>query len=298
MAATLQPPVLQQPPTNPNIPIGVPSEQYLLGKNQHNSITVPLVENLLGGLGTAIGSFCAALALHQLTMRFFNYPIIETPLRVLTFCFALGGVTFGAMSVVHFFSDEIRKVYGIASVKKLDKERNDLLEANKAFIARVRELEDKLAISGRYSALALAERLLREYFHYHKPMNRDTAIERGWSRTDWSLAYSHLKNAEVVDGKGQLKVESFELGMAKALQATQGQGKWVRAADGDWAKVGNNTPTDDSPDERYAESPAPIRFSSPENQRVMQSVAPKRGRPPKATLGAQIYFPDAADLGL
>jgi hypothetical protein len=292
MAATLQPPVFTQPTPNPNLPIGVPSEQYLLGKNQHNSITVPLVENLLGGLGTAIGTFCMALALHQLTVRFFNYPIIETPGRVLIFCFALGGITFGTMSCVHFFGDEIKKVYGIASVRKLDKERNDLLEANRAFVARVRELEDKLSISGKYSALALAEQLLREYFHYNKPLNRDTAIERGWSRNDWSLAYSHLKNAEVLDGKGQLRVTSFELAMAKALQATHGRGKWTRANDGEWTKVGNNISTDESVgDEGYVDPPQPVR--------KFASDTPKpRGRPPKNTLGAIRAFPDTREIGL
>jgi hypothetical protein len=284
-------PTFQQPVSNPTLPIGVPSEQYILGKNSHNSITVPLVENLLGGLGTAVFFFCLALAAHALTMRFFNYPVIEHVGAVLIFCAALGGITFGVMSIIHFFSDEIRKLYGIASVKKLDKERNDLLEANKAFIARVRELEDKLAISGRYSALALAERLLREYFHYHKPLTRDASLERGWTRNDWNLAYNHLKNAEVVDGRGQLRVESFELGMAKALQATQGQGKWVRAADGDWAKVGNNVPTDDSPDDELpVEKPQPVR--------QYDTAPPKsRGRPPKATIAAERAFP-SAELGL
>jgi hypothetical protein len=300
--AALQPPTFQQPSAPaPVVPIGVPSEQYLLGKNQHNSITVPLVENLLGGLGTAIGTFSLALALHQLTVRFFNYPIIETPGRVLVFCFALGGIAFGALSVVHFFSDEIRKVYGIASARKLDLERSALLEANKGFIQRIRELEDQISVSGRYSALALAERLLREYFHYKKPFTRDACIERGWSRSDWQLSYNHLRNAGVVDGRGMLLVETFELGMAKALQATQGRGSWVRSLDGDFVKTNTNQVTDDgSADEAYVEKPKPVRqFAKTEmTEREYPSVAPKRGRPPKATLGAQRYYPDAKELGL
>jgi len=301
MAAVLQPPTFTQPQPGPVAPIGVPSEQYLLGKNQHNSITVPLVENLLGGLGTAIGTFSLALALHQLTVRFFNYPIIETPSRVLIFCFALGGITFGAMSCIHFFADEWRKIYGIANARKMDKERGALLEANRGFIQRIRELEDQISVSGRYSALALAERLLREYFHSKKPFTRDACIERGWSRSDWQLSYNHLRNAGVVDGRGMLLVESFELGMAKALQATQGRGSWVRSLDGDFVKTNTNQVTDDGgADEAYIEKPKPVRqFAKTEMaEREYSSVAPKRGRPPKATLSAIRAFPEAKELGL
>ena len=218
-----------------NTPATVPSDEYMLSKSLHSSIIVPLFENLFGGLGVIFMGFGIYL-LYKIIQAIYHGT--STWLYAILLCLAGGLIIGGLFTAIHFFRDEWRIVMGLRNARVADQERQQLTGALKAAINKVKELEDKLAVTDRYSSLALAERLLREYFMHKKPMNRDTAMERGWIRGDWQQAFNHMKNARVIDAKGLLLVDSYELAMAKALTATTGDGRYVRSKDGDFVRVG------------------------------------------------------------
>lgn len=252
------------PQSNPQVyQPSVSSEEYLLKRNTQANIVVPLLENSLGCFGVfaaTMGLWIGASALGVQVNWGAGVKFATTGALIF----------FGAANAVRFLGDEYRAALATRSVRTLDKDRSNLVQQLRMATERIQDLEGQLSVSGKYSSLAMAEQLLREHFFENKPMNRDTAMARGWTRPNWTLAYKHLQNAGVVDGRGQFREDaiSYEAAMGKALTATHGSGRYVRAKDGSMIKVESYDRENKAEDEE-AELPT-IEVSSRSNREVKQ----------------------------
>ena len=61
-------------------------------------------------------------------------------------------------------------------------------------------------------------------------------------RTNWTQAYNTLRNAGVLDGKGGLRVATYEAAVTKVLAGGRGMGHYTRARDGSWVKTDTAEP--------------------------------------------------------
>jgi len=230
--------------TLPQTPHGIPevtpramsAEEYLLKRNTHGSVLVPFLENLASAVGMSLSVIAAFILLSTIG-------VTVSWLACAKISLALGLLVLGLTNMIRFASDEIEAFRATRNTRALDKDRQNLVNEIRTATARIQQLESELSISSRYTSLAFAEQLLREFFFENKPLNRDTAMARGWTRANWTLAYKHLQNADVVDGRGQFKEEAinYEAAMGKALMVTHGAGRYVRAKDGSMMRVGSHS---------------------------------------------------------
>jgi hypothetical protein len=197
-----------------------PNDLYVREFGQ--GVTIPLAQNMLGGLGAFLIVFIVAWRAGM------------EPKDSLTLAAVVGGLLFGVACVVRAFRDEVRFVLG-AFGERQDKATRAALEAE------VRQLRDEMkvlrsqgVVNAKHEALAAAERLLGDYFERHLDMTRSAAMQRGYSRALWDAAQKVLRAASVVDGHGVVKPATYAEAWAAVLRSqSSGMGTFAVTEHGD-----------------------------------------------------------------
>jgi hypothetical protein len=201
-----------------------PDQLYI--KSYSMGVTIPLAQNMLGGLGAFLIVFIVAWRAGM------------EPKDSLTLAAVIGGLLFGVACVVRAFRDEVRFVLG-AFGERQDKQTRAALEAE------VRQLRDEMkvlrsqgVINAKHEALAAAERLLGDYFERHLDMTRSAAMQRGYSRALWDAAQKVLRAASVVDGHGVVKPATYAEAWAAVLRSqSSGMGTFAVTEHGDMVRT-------------------------------------------------------------
>jgi len=201
-----------------------PNDLYVREFGQ--GVTIPLAQNMLGGLGAFLIVFIVAWRAGM------------EPKDSLTLAVVVGGLLFGVACVVRAFRDEVRFVLG-AFGERQDKATRAALEAE------VRQLRDEMkvlrsqgVVNAKHEALAAAERLLGDYFERHLDMTRSAALQRGYSRALWDAAQKVLRAASVVDGHGVVKAATYAEAWAAVLRSqSSGMGTFAVTEHGDMVRT-------------------------------------------------------------
>jgi hypothetical protein len=212
---TLQPVV--QPPT---------PDQWMAAQTFVNAVWVPFIQNAGGGLGAFI------LALIGLTV------VMGEPLaQAAKIALVIAGIIFGIAMVVRSFRDEVKFLISVWADRHNAAERAQL-EANiQALSDEIVRLKSEALPAHRYETLQDAERLLLDLFKSGLALDRRSVLDReAMTRPRWERASGMLRNAGVLDRRGNVRVETYAVAMASVVHYSAASTTYVKTADDDWAK--------------------------------------------------------------
>lgn len=201
-----------------------PNDLYIREFGQ--GVTIPLAQNMLGGLGAFLIVWIVAWRAGM------------EPKDSLTLAAVIGGLLFGVACVVRAFRDEVRFVLG-AFGERQDKQTRAALQAE---VNQLREemktLRSQGVITSKYTALMTAERLLGDYYERNLKITRPEALSRGYKRGDWDDAHKVLRAASVVDGHGVVKPATYAEAWAAVLRSqSSGMGTFAVTEHGDMVRT-------------------------------------------------------------
>lgn len=196
-----------------------------------SSVIAPFAQNLGGALGVAVLVLVGGLIANT------------EPVATLKAAGITAGLVFGVAMAVRAFRDE----WGIIVERhgaRLDlATRTALLAEIETQRMQLDALRRDASQRDQFEAERLANRLLMEYFAA-KPLaiDRESAMSRGMTRTEWETATGLLKQVGVIrvgnGNKHEVVAPSYAAGWAAVLaQPQRGMGRYVRTADGDMRKV-------------------------------------------------------------
>lgn len=210
---TTYPPVTQPEHLRPN-------DLYV--REFQQGVTIPMTQNLFGGIGAFIVTAIIGWKAGMATEDFAALGLV------------IGGLLFGGSCVVRAFRDEVRfmlNAYG----ERQDKATRQALQAEVEQLRReMKELRSAGIITARYQALMGAERLLQDHFERGEKLNREPAMRRGYSRDLWDSALKILRTAGVVNSRSEPLVTTYAEAWAKVLRSqSTGMGSFVVTEAGD-----------------------------------------------------------------
>ena len=208
-----------------NPSLGAPTaEGFLLAQTWTNSIAVPFMQNVLGGLGVGLLAFIGGIVSEL-------EPIMAGKVALI-----IGGSVFGIAMIIRAFRDEVRFVVTIIAQARDRATQEALHREIVALTAEIERIKTAGLLSNRYAAQAAAEQLLFDHFKQLAPIARRAADKRGMSRPAWDAGTKLLKEAGALTDKGMV-APSYTAGMAALLRHLATSRQFVRTADGDFAQV-------------------------------------------------------------
>ena len=203
-----------------NVPSPTPPD-ILAAQTWTNSVVVPIVQNIAGGLGLLI------VTVEGVLLAGGKWD------KALLIGVAAGGALTGLMLIVRAFRDEVRFIMAAWGERQDRATRAQLVAEIQARDAEITRLHAEGAQATRYTELAAAERLLQDHFQ-GLAITRQAAMQR-MKRREWDIGMGLLRRAGVVSEHGDVRTASYEAGMATVIRAQRGGlGHYVRAADGDF----------------------------------------------------------------
>jgi hypothetical protein len=202
-----------------------PNDLYV--REFQQGVTIPMTQNLFGGIGAFIVTAIIGWKAGMATEDFAALGLV------------IGGLLFGGSCVVRAFRDEVRfmlNAYG----ERQDKATRQALQAE---VVQLREEMKRLrshgVVSSQYVTLMVAERLLGDYFERHLDITRAPAMSRGYTRAQWDAAMRLCRTAQVVNEKGVVLVPTFAEAWAKVLHMqSAGMGSFAVTETGDVVRKG------------------------------------------------------------
>jgi hypothetical protein len=197
-----------------------PNDLYV--REFQQGVTIPMTQNLFGGIGAFIVTAIIGWKAGMATEDFASLGLV------------IGGLLFGGACVVRAFRDEVRfmlSAYG----ERQDRATRSALQAEVDQLRReVKELRSQGIITSKMNALMATERLLGDYYERHLDITRAPAMSRGYSRAQWDAAMVLLRAAQVVNEKGGVLVPTFAEAWARILHMqSAGMGSFAVTETGD-----------------------------------------------------------------
>lgn len=206
-------------------PMAPTPDALLAAQTLASNVVVPVLQNIGGGVGVFLLALIGAL--------------ISGAQLTLAAKIALGvaGVAFAVAMIVRAFRDEVRYIVATWAAAH-DRQTQAALQAQlaelQAELARIHSAE---LLATRYDGWALAERMLREYYDAKLDITRAPCLKRGWTRKGWETAGEILRGAQVTTPKGAIDAPTFGAAWSRVVRYMAASGRYVRAADGGFAKV-------------------------------------------------------------
>ena len=202
-----------------------PNDLYV--REFQQGVTIPMTQNLFGGIGAFIVTAIIGWKAGMATEDFAALGLV------------IGGLLFGGACVVRAFRDEVRfmlNAYG----ERQDKATRAALQAEvNQLREEMKRLRSQGVVSSQYVTLMSCERLLGDYFERHLDITRLAAMKRGYTRAQWDAAMRLCRTAQVVNDKGAVLVATFAEAWAKVLHAqSAGMGSFDVTGFGDLVRKG------------------------------------------------------------
>lgn len=202
-----------------------PNDLYV--REFQQGVTIPMTQNLFGGIGAFIVTAIIGWKAGMATEDFASLGIV------------IGGLLFGGACVVRAFRDEVRFMLG-AYGERQDKATRAALQVEVEQLRReLKELRSQGIITSKMNALMATERLLGDYYERHLDITRAAAMTRGYTRAQWDAAMLLLRAARIVNDKGVVLVPTFAESWARVLHMqSSGFGSFAVAETGDVVRKG------------------------------------------------------------
>jgi len=205
---------------------GTPTaEGFLLAQTWTNSIAVPFMQNLLGGLGVGLLAFIGGI-ISELE-----------PWTAGKLALTIGGVVFGIAMIIRAFRDEVRFVVAVWSERQDRATQASLQREINALSAEIERIKTAGLLSDRYAAQTSAEQLLFDYFHQKLDITRREAKTRGMTRPAWEAGTGILQKAGAMDANFTIRAPTYTAAMAAMLRYLATSKSFVRTANGDFAQA-------------------------------------------------------------
>ena len=205
---------------------GTPTaEGFLLAQTWTNSVAVPFMQNLLGGLGVGLLAFIGGI-ISELE-----------PLTAGKLALIIGGIVFGLAMIIRAFRDEVHFVVAVWSEHQDQTTREALHQEIEALTKEIERIKNAGLLSDRYAAQSAAEQLLHDYFRQQLAITRRAAAERGMTRPAWKAGTGILQKAGAMDANFTIHAPTYTAAMAAMLRYLATSRSFIRTTNGDFAQV-------------------------------------------------------------
>lgn len=216
--APVAPQIVERPAVRPEVEVGV---------------TVPLLQNMAGGVAVMIGAVAAAWLVAPPATPDAALDLLAT---VLGWAAPLGFIVFAVATVFRAFRDEVHDAISLWALRH-DSERARIDATRISELQkRVKELETAGLVEDRYSAETVADKILTNWYEHGLKPSRAECAKHGISRPDWEAANEILRAAGVMGDNGKILIDDGAEAWRRVLRQQDASHSWVLTKSGNFAK--------------------------------------------------------------